>query len=455
MKLAHPLRIVALEAANIKAIRAVAIVPDGRVVQITGANGAGKSSVIDSIFYALAGKKALPSEPVRAGEDSAYIYLDMGEVMVTRRFGADGKTDLVVEAQNGARFQSPQRMLDELLGELSFDPLKFASAEPRAQLETLRGLVKLDVDVDALDGLNAQDYELRRDVNRDAKSLAERVVTLAEGLDLEMDVTPIDVSELTAQMAAASAENSAIMSRRTEIASLDLRLKELHSQRESIRAEIERLEEKYDRIGQDWGRATLLLEEKREADAAAIIVDVRELQEQINEAGKTNSRKERQHQQRNAYAAAVTDLADKQATSNLLSDRMDERTAEKTAAIARAKMPVEGLSFGNGEVRFGGKPFAQASQAERIRVSFAVAMAMNPQIRVALIRDGSLLDSKNLALIEQMAEEHDFQVFLERVDESGKIGIMITDGEVTSIDGVPVERFEADDAVDAVEQSTV
>lgn len=65
------LRIVRLTAENIKKLRAVEIVPSGNVVQITGPNGSGKTSVLDAIYYALAGAGAHPSRPVLAKAGAA------------------------------------------------------------------------------------------------------------------------------------------------------------------------------------------------------------------------------------------------------------------------------------------------------------------------------------------------------------------------------------------------
>ena len=59
-------RIVSLTAENVKRISAVHIVPgDGGVVLIGGRNAQGKSSVLDSIMYALGGASAIPDEPIR------------------------------------------------------------------------------------------------------------------------------------------------------------------------------------------------------------------------------------------------------------------------------------------------------------------------------------------------------------------------------------------------------
>jgi hypothetical protein len=425
------MRIISLQAQNFKALRAVEITPTGAVVPIIGDNGQGKSSVLDSIYCALAGKKAIPSKPIRRGADSAVIKLDLGEVKVTRKFSGD-TTSVIVEAQSGARFPSPQRMLDDLLGELSFDPLRFANAEPKAQLETLRSLVQLDVDVDALDGANARDYELRRDWNRKVDSLKERVASLGAGIDPQMDTTPINVNALTSRMADASEHN----------------------------ALIERRQANRDRTAQDVAallskaidkrqQAQLLLDEATAYEAAAEAkqhllddaeplpepIDVSALRDEINAAMATNAERQNQERQRDAHKRAVDELQVAHSTSQNLTAQMEARAKAKQVAIASAKMPLQELSFGDGEVLYEGVPLAQVSSAERIRVSFAIAIAKNPKLRVVLLHDGPLLDEKSLALVAQMAEEADVQVWIERVGR-GPVGVLIQDGEVVAVDGV-------------------
>ena len=98
-------------------------------------------------------------------------------------------------------------------------------------------------------------------------------------------------------------------------------------------------------------------------------------------------------------------------------------------AIQQAKLPVEGVAFGDDSIMLNGVPFEQASDAEQLRASCAIAMAGNPTLRVIRVRDGSLLDSEFLAIVAQMAEERDYQVWIERV-EPGKQGFVIEDGMV-------------------------
>ncbi len=117
--------------------------------------------------------------------------------------------------------------------------------------------------------------------------------------------------------------------------------------------------------------------------------------------------------------------------------RWDELTAaievideEKRKQMAKARFPVEGLSFDSTGVLFNGVPFRQASSAEQLKVSMAMGLAMNPQLRVVLIRDGSLLDDDSMRMVAEMAAKHDSQVWVERVGKGEEVSVIIEDGEV-------------------------
>ena len=164
------MRIIKLVAENFKKIRAVEITPTGDLIEITGRNGAGKSSILDAIWAALKNADHIQAMPIRKGADKARIRLDLGELVVERKFSPSGSV-LTVESDKGARFTSPQGILDKLLGALTFDPLAFVNQEPREQFESLRKIVPLEVDLDQLDRLKRTDFDKRTEINREAKSL--------------------------------------------------------------------------------------------------------------------------------------------------------------------------------------------------------------------------------------------------------------------------------------------
>src|SRR6202035_4916542 len=148
------LRIYELRAENFKRLSAVTIRPDGSVIIISGKNGAGKSSAIDAIAVAIGGKKAAPAEPIRKGQDKAEINLDLGRYKVRRTFHRDADTGetrsaLYLEQADGTRPRSPQAMLDDLMGELAFDPLDFLRKPAKDRFDTLKLLVP-EVDFDGI-----------------------------------------------------------------------------------------------------------------------------------------------------------------------------------------------------------------------------------------------------------------------------------------------------------------
>lgn len=421
------MKILRFEAENIKRLRVVQITPTGNLIQIMGPNGEGKTSVLDAIWYALGGTKAVPSQPVRRGASTAQVKLDMGELKVTRRFTEAGGTSLVVEGADGARFSSPQKMLDELVGTLTFDPLEFARMEATDQMETLRGMVKLEVDIDALDRQNEIDFNKRTEVNRLVKQLEARVGAII--------VPPIpakryDVSVLLKRIEEASTKNTQIGRETVERENALRKTKVDREQAASYQQEALSLHRRAEELEK---RATDMLTHAAadEARIAALpplegMIDVGDLRSKIEEARRVQAAVD-EKKRRDAIDA---ELEQTKAEAKALTAAMENRTEQRAQAIASANMPVAGLSFGQGEVLFNGLPFNQASSAEQLRVSVAIAMAANPKLRVLRIQDGSLLDKKSLKMIAEMAEKGDYQIWMETVETSGKVGVVMEDGYV-------------------------
>jgi hypothetical protein len=59
-----------------------------------------------------------------------------------------------------------------------------------------------------------------------------------------------------------------------------------------------------------------------------------------------------------------------------------------------------------------------------------MGLSANPQFRVVLIRDGSLLDENSMAAIAEMAKQYDASVWIERVGDGKEVSIVIEDGHV-------------------------
>lgn len=114
----------------------------------------------------------------------------------------------------------------------------------------------------------------------------------------------------------------------------------------------------------------------------------------------------------------------------MLGRRKEDIAASRDDLLAGVKFPVPGMSFAEKGITLNGFPFENASSAEQIRASFAIAMAQNPRLRIALVRQGSLLDEDGKLLLAQVAADHDAQVWVECVSNGEKVGIVIEDGAV-------------------------
>lgn len=417
----NSMRIVKLTAENIKRLQAVTITPEGSVVEITGRNGQGKTSVLDAITMALAGGNAIPQQPIRKGEKKAQVIVDLGEIVVTRHWTGESKSYLKIEGKDGKPVSSPQQLLDSLAGQLTFDPLRFVQMKPADQLDTLCRLA--GIDRQANERQRKHLYDERTKVNRHVKEL-KAIIAQQPKLDPNLPDKPVDVAELMAEL--------------KEVQQWNQQCERASRKRDDTEQSIDRTQRSIDRLTNEIASLQAQLAEERQT--LDDLVEYREslelpkprdtesIERQIADAARTNEAI-RAAQERQKMAR---ELRNQEAMAEELTKNLDRLQRDELAAIEAAKLPVEGLGLGDQGVMLNGLPFEQASAAEQLRTSVAMAIAMNPRLRVMLIRDGSLLDNESMEILRQMAEDADAQVWIERVSDGQGVGIVIEDGQVAS-----------------------
>ena len=401
------MKIIQLTASNVKRLKAVEITPDGTLQIVGGRNAQGKSSVLDAIWLALGGGKAGKETtlPIRDGESKASVTLDLGDLVVTRSWTQKGTT-LKVTSKDGAVYGSPQKMLDELVGRLSFDPLEFTRLSAREQRDALLDLVDLDVDVDALDRERAEVFAQRTEVGRQGKAIGD--VQVDESLPVEEQ----SAGAIIQQIREAEDHNREVQSYREQHSTAEWQCDQIAAQIRELQDRLQRMEEDRDAAHKyllaNSPHDTTLLEAK--------LATVEETNDQIRANNAARKQAERKADMRQDY--------------EILTKKLAELDEQKAQALASATFPVEGLGFDEHGVTFQGVPFSQASSAEQIRVSLAMAMALNPKLRVLRIKDGSLLDEDTLAAIREQVAGNDFQLWLERVGDADEGAVIIEDGAV-------------------------
>jgi DNA repair exonuclease SbcCD ATPase subunit len=420
------MKIVQLNAENIKRLVAVEIRPDGNLVEITGKNGQGKTSILDAIWWALDTNKTVQSKPVRDGAESGFIELDLGEYIVRKKFtpreNGDVTISLTVKNKDGAKFGSPQELLSSFIGDLTFDPIAFSRMKPRDQVTALRALVP-GYDFEAADKDNRDDFDQRTDVNRRARELKARIdgLSVPEGTPDER----ISSDELMQELQSALERNAladAVVAKRENLAERISNMEELIALR---KRQVKELQEQI-------VKAELDLEELRDEEDGlgypAEKADIEAIRRRVTESEEINRRVDRKKQR----AALEKELSEVEETSAYLTKTIEARKSAAAKAVREARLPVAGLELTEEAILLNGQPFNQASDAEQLRVSIAVAGAMNPRLRIVRVRDGSLLDNDSMAALTSYAEENDLQLWIETVQSNRETAIVIEDGRVRS-----------------------
>lgn len=424
--------IIQLTAENVKRLTAVSITPQGNVIVIGGNNDAGKSSVLDSIAMVLGGKEEVPSMPVRKGEEKAKIIatLDNG-LVIKRTFTAAGGTALIVENADGARYPSPQAILEGLTGKLMFDPLAFTRLDPPGQAEALKKLVGLDLA--PLDAKRQELYAERTLLNKHVERL--RMQAEAMPFTAGAPTEPVSTAELMEKLEHARAHNASKATLQETVNFAFDVLADAQQGRGNIAEVIAELTFKIESLKTQLAEYDAKLPTFTEKHATAanalqafIPVDEKPMRIALAGAATTN----RQIQENVARATALNAVRGHQAESQKITARIDCIDAEKATMLAAAPFPIPGLSFSDTGVTFNGVPFKQSSGAQQIRVSVAIGAALNPKLRVMLVRDGSLLDEKSMALLSELAEVHNLQVWIERVGQDSFSSVIIEDGHIAA-----------------------
>ncbi len=428
------MRILTLDIDNFKRLGKVHIVANEHFNIIGGRNSQGKSSTLDAIISVLGGKKARPIYMLKDGEKEGSVKItfdgdpELHQSGITGEliFDDKGRQKLTITSDDGEEASSPQGIFDDLMGTVAFDPLRFSRLKGLPQVDELKRLVGLDFT--EMDRVRDQAYRERTQVNTRGKNLKARL----DGM-MHHDDAPeqeVDVSDLMDEIVRRQIVNQQNQRFRQILADQELAEKHELLLIQTLDGQIAKLMEEMEAARAAQARIALRIAESRQIVSGLMDLSIEDVQEQIRSAGAIN-RKVAENAQ---YAISEVELADMREQSEGYTKAMQEIDQSKAHAIAKAPWPVEGLGFDSDGVTYNGLPFSQASTSQQLIVSTAIGMALNPRLKVLILREGSLLDDSSLEELSQYVKDQDYQLWIERVtptEESEKgCTIVIEDGAV-------------------------
>ncbi|HQG06794.1 MAG TPA: AAA family ATPase [Anaerohalosphaeraceae bacterium] len=424
------MKIVRLTAENFMRLVAVEICPNSNAVIISSKrNGEGKSSVLDAILAAFGGARCIPPKPIREGAEEGFVEVETEHFTITRKFTQKGSY-LTITNKDGYKASSPQALLDKIVGDISFDPMEFMEKKPADQRKLLMEICGISFDdIDE----KIREIKTKRTLLNEQKKVQEVKAKEAEQYK-DVPDEEVSVSELLEQLQSAVKNNASVHTMKAELAGArdefereKEKKEEIESRIEALRKELEKLEESLAESNQKCKahyEKVLALEDKMDG---FVEIDEAAIRAKIQAAEEINRKVQRKREMR-GYVEALNKT--KQEYANLGAE-IDRLETERVNRLKTAKFPLDGLSVDNEQVLYKGIPLQQVNEAKRLEICLAISMALNPKLRVVRI-NGNSLDSDSLRRVCEMAKANDYQVWIEKLDESGKIGIVIEDGQVVA-----------------------
>lgn len=415
-----PQKLKAASIRNFKGVRHVEFTVAETVFRIAGANGSGKTSVIDALKTALSGYK-FATEPVRLGERKAEIHVELSDLLVNLVIHTDGKIDpTVIDKASGKKVADGKKTLRTLLGDFELDPWAFLNLPPKDMREALLKVATHSgkpLDLAELD----EAYRVATQNWQAAKPLVkERAAVLAANPPvLDAPKAEVDAADLLKQVEVARAHNS-------RIDSLAGRVEQCSRDSVSAENEVARLEKQLAEA-----RKNLKLKEKAHADAAKALADAGPRQEltgletQLRGVEDAN-RKFRSHQ-RHLEAHKAHEEAEK--ALNQYADERDDLEASKKELLESATFPAEGLGVTEDGVVYKGRPFKDASTAEKLRVAVNLRLAQGGDMPVVFIDNAETLDPAHEAMLAEDAAKRGATLILGVGSRRDSYELLMEDGQ--------------------------
>lgn len=411
------IKINSLEIENVKRIKAVSIVPnENGLTVIGGNNNQGKTSVLDTICWALGGERYRPSNATREGSAvPPKIRITMSNGLIVERSGKNSA--LKVTDPSGRK--SGQQLLNEFVSELALNLPKFLQASAKEKADILLQII----------GVGPQLQELEQDENRlyNQRTLRgreyERKKAYADGLPFWPNAPAelVSISDLIRKQQEILARNGENQRKRERVEQIRLEYDRQKGRVASLEAMLEEARSQMDKLSGDM--------EVAQKDALDLVDECTdELERQIADFENIN-KQVRDNMDRDHAMQEAKLMAEEY---NSLTTRIEDIRKAKIALLDNAALPLPGLGVEAGELTYHGKRWDCMSGSEQLRVSTAIVRAVKPSCSFVLLDKLEQLDLDTLREFGTWLEQECLQAIATRVSTGDECSVIIEDGHVVT-----------------------
>ena len=423
-------KITALEAENVKRIKAVALTPSPTGLTLVGGNNnQGKTSVLDALAWALGGDRFRPDAAQRDGAIApAHLKVTLSNGVVVERKGKNAS--LTVTDPTGRR--SGQQLLNAFVEPLALDLPRFMDASDKEKSDILLRIIGIGAELHTRDLEIKGLYDKRTFTGQLAaqkKHFAEEMISYPEAPD-----EPVSASELIRQQQDILARNGENQRLRAQYAELEQQVQQCVDELKRTRERIATLQQLADELDakhtklfnqRETARKTVSqLQDESTAELEASIRDI----EETNRKVRANLEKSRAEDEAAQYASEY----------DRLTESIQQKRADRIALLNGADLPLPGLSVEDGVLTYKGKHWRDMSGSDQLRVAAAIVRRLNPDCGFVLLDKLEQMDMTTLQEFSAWLEAEGLQAIATRVSTGSECQIIIEDGMVK--DAVPPEE---------------
>ena len=410
-----PVKIMTLEAENVKRIKAVALTPlPTGLTLVGGNNNQGKTSVLDALAWALGGDRFRPDAAVRDGALApAHLKVTLSNGVVVERKGKNAS--LTVTDPTGRR--SGQQLLNAFVEPLALDLPRFMEATDKEKADILLRIIGIGTELHARDLEIKALYDKRTFTGQLAnqkKHFAEELISYPEAPE-----QPVSASDLIRQQQDILARNGENQRKRAQLTQLS----DLLERQKKVVADLE-----FQLTGEKQRLATMQADVKIAQTTAADLQDesTAALEASIRDIEETN-RKVRANLEK---ARAEDEAAQYTAEYDQLTEAIAQKRADRMALLNGADLPLPGLGVEDGTLTYNGKHWRDMSGSDQLRVAAAIVRRLNPDCGFVLLDKLEQMDMDTLRSFAAWLEAEGLQAIATRVSTGSECQIIIEDGMV-------------------------
>lgn len=415
-------KITALEAENVKRIKAVALTPAPTGLTLVGGNNnQGKTSVLDALAWALGGDRFRPNAAQRDGAIApAHLKVMLSNGVVVERKGKNAS--LTVTDPTGRR--SGQQLLNAFVEPLALDLPRFMDASDKEKADILLRIIGIGSELHTRDLEIKALYDKRTFTGQLAaqkKHFADELISYPEAPD-----KPISASDLIRQQQDILARNGENQRKRNQLDKLIDEKNQLNFTLRDLDKKIEDLKEEYEQTQAKFTDLEKQIFQARKSAAQLQDESTAELEASIRDIEDTN-RKVRANLEK---ARAEDEAAQYSGEYDRLTEAIQQKRADRMALLNGADLPLRGLSVEDGALTYKGKHWRDMSGSDQLRVAAAIVRRLNPDCGFVLLDKLEQMDMTTLQEFSAWLEAEGLQAIATRVSTGSECQIIIEDGMV-------------------------